>query len=254
MAEAVKMGDSAFETEVLAITQEIMQSGEIEEIFRDKIKAGFEKAIEDSFRWGDLNRAIKERVEEAMVPFIKEYDFGDYLVKIDVLLQEIADQTGLKEHKEIIGAFRSLMSAPKYKEISLEELFAEYCKHVASSCDTDGLEVDFDDGSHYESIAVQAEVAQFDHRRSSYWDYAVLDFHAEGQEELCYTVTLRRWRATEDNYTVEFHADPSLKEIPHYDDFEILLIALTRFGTKLVCSEYEMEEWVTPDAEPEPSY
>lgn len=58
----------------------------------------------------------------------------------------------------------------------------------------------------------------------------------------------------EENYTIEFHANPLLKEIPNYSDFEILLIALTRCGTKLVCTEEEMEEWVTPDAEPEPSY
>lgn len=58
MTETAKLGDTAFEAEVLAITQELMQSGEIEEIFRNKIRAGFEKAIEDSFRWGDLNHAI----------------------------------------------------------------------------------------------------------------------------------------------------------------------------------------------------
>lgn len=52
MTETAKLGDTAFEAEVLAITQELMQSGEIEEIFRNKIRAGFEKAIEDSFRWG----------------------------------------------------------------------------------------------------------------------------------------------------------------------------------------------------------
>lgn len=254
MTETAKLGDTAFEAEVLAITQELMQSGEIEEIFRNKIRAGFEKAIEDSFRWGDLNHAIRDRVNEAMVPFVKDYDFGDYLVKLDVLMQEVADQTGLKEQKEIIESFRSLMSVPAYKEISLEKLFAEYCNHVAANCDTDGLEVDFDDGPHYESIEVRAEIAPFKVRRSSLWDYAILDFHAEDQQELDFTVALRRWQGVEESYTIEFHANPLLKEIPNYSDFEILLIALTRCGTKLVCTEEEMEEWVTPDAEPEPSY
>ena len=254
MTKTAKLGDTAFEAEVLAITQELMQSGEIEDIFRNKIRAGFEKAIEDSLRWGDLNNAIRDRVNEAMVPFIKDYDFGDYLVKLDVLLQEVADQTGLKEQKEIIESFRSLMSAPAYKEISFEKLFAEYCKHVAAFCDTDDLEVDFDDGPHYESIEVRAEIAPFEERRSSLWDYAILDFHAEGQQDLDYRVALRRWHGVDENYTIEFHASPLLKEIPNYSDFEILLIAMTRCGTKLVCSEEEMEEWVTPDAEPEPSY
>ena len=82
-------------------------------------------------------------------------------------MPEVADQTGLKEQKEIIESFRSLMSVPAYKEISLEKLFAEYCNHVAANCDTDGLEVDFDDGPHYESIEVRAEIAPFKERRSS---------------------------------------------------------------------------------------
>ena len=254
MTETAKLGDTAFEAEVLAITQELMQSGEIEEIFRNKIRAGFEKAIEDSFRWGDLNHAIMDRVNEAMVPFVKDYDFGDYLVKLDVLMQEVADQTGLKEQKEIIESFRSLMSVPAYKEISLEKLFAALSNHVAANCDTDGLEVDFDDGPHYESIEVRAEIAPFKERRSSLWDYAILDFHAEDQQELDFTVALRRLQGVEENYTIEFHANPLLKAIPNYSDFEILLIALTRCGTKLVCTEEEMEEWVTPAAEPEPSY
>lgn len=248
------MGETPFEVEVLAMTQQIMASGEIEAIFKKQIEEGFRDAIKAAFRWGDLHKAIEERVKETMVPYIKEYDFGSYLVKLDLLLQEIADQTGLTQNKEIIESFRRLMSIPDEKEISLEKLFYEYNKHVAADCCTDELEVDLDDSPTYESIETHAEITPCEQRGySHFWHYAMLNFYAEGQDELTYSVMLRRY-SDKMPWTIAYDANPTLRELPNFNEFEILLMALTRFCTGLVCEKDELKNWITPDDEPEASW
>lgn len=248
------MGETPFEVEVLAMTQQIMASGEIEAIFKKQIEEGFKDAIKDAFRWGDLRKAIEERVKETMIPYIKDYDFGSYLVNLDLMLQEIADQTGMSQNKEIIESFRRLMSVPDEKEISFEKLFNEYNKHVAADCDTDELEVDLDDDPTYESIETHAEITPCEQRGyTHFWDYAMLNFYAEGQDELTYSVMLKRYR-DDKPWTIAYDANPTLRELPNFNEFEILLVALTRFGTGLVYEEDELEDWITPDDTPEASW
>lgn len=248
------MSNEAFSKEIVTMTQEILNSGEVEQVMRDKIKSGIEDAIDSAFRWGDLKEAIEERVNETMVPFIKEYDFGKYLVKLDVMLQEIIDQTGMQANKEILQSFQRLMSIPDEKEISLEKLFEEYCKHVSDACDTDDLEVDLDDDPTYESIETHAEIIPCERRGYAHiCDYAILNFWAEGQEDLSYSVMLRRY-GEKYPWEISYDANPYLKELPSINEFEILLIAMTRCRANLIYEDEALEDWITPDAVPEANY
>ena len=43
----------------------------VKEIVKDKFKKMMEKAVEDAFRWGDAEKAIKNKVTEVMVPYRK---------------------------------------------------------------------------------------------------------------------------------------------------------------------------------------
>ena len=63
-----------FDEDIRRITNEVLQDGTVDQIIREKVTDGIKGAISDSFGYGKLRNAIKERVEQVLVPFIEKYD------------------------------------------------------------------------------------------------------------------------------------------------------------------------------------
>ena len=61
--------------ELLKIAQESLSDDEMAAIVKEKFKAAFEKAVESAFSWGAVKDAIKNKVDEVMVPYIEKNDF-----------------------------------------------------------------------------------------------------------------------------------------------------------------------------------
>ena len=74
-----------FDEDIRRITNEVLQDGTVDQIIREKVTDGIKGAISDSFGYGKLRNAIKERVEQVLVPFIEKYDMSDYIVKLDTV-------------------------------------------------------------------------------------------------------------------------------------------------------------------------
>lgn len=91
-----------FEEDIKKITDEILQDGTVDKIIRENIIKGFELAIERSFSYGKLRDAIRKKIDEVLVPFIENYDMGEYIIKLDTVLSEIVNATTLVENKKIL--------------------------------------------------------------------------------------------------------------------------------------------------------
>lgn len=146
-----------FDEDIRRITDEILSNGTVDQIIREKVADGIEKAIASSFNYGKLEKAVKERVEQVLVPFIENYDMSAYIVKLDTVLTEIVNKSNLVDNKQMLENFRCLMKEPQITEIKLTDLFKEYKKFVARNMDTSGRKVEWEESPEYEAMTVYFE-------------------------------------------------------------------------------------------------
>ena len=88
--------------ELLNIAMQSLSDDDVKEIVKDKFKKMIERAVEDAFKWGDAEKAIKRKVTEVMVPYIEKYDFSEYLPKLDSVLTEIVNSDACMEIKRFL--------------------------------------------------------------------------------------------------------------------------------------------------------
>ena len=88
-----------FDEDIIRITEEVLSDGTVDRIIREQVVKGFENAISNSFKWGELEQTIKDRVKNILVPFIESYDMSEYIVKLDQVLSDVVNSTSLVENK-----------------------------------------------------------------------------------------------------------------------------------------------------------
>lgn len=241
---------SSFGDEVKRISDEVMTDGTVEDILRERLTAGIKSAVDNSFRWGDIKDAIEARVKEVMVPYIEQYDMSKYVVKLDEVLSQIIDNSALVENKELLSNFKDLMIEPEAKTVTLESLFDAYGKLVAKDADVSNL--DIEEGT-YNGITTYAEISHQDDGTS--WHWAMLKFWAEDQDDLEFSVRLHRWdNEKEDGYTISYDVEPNLERLRYLNEFELMLIRLSRCRARLTWDDEDLEDYINPDAEPELGY
>lgn len=134
-----------FDEDIKRITDEILSDGTVDQIIREKVTDGIEKAIASSFNYGKLEKAVKERVEQVLVPFIESYDMSGYIVKLDTLLTEMVNKSVLTDNKNLLENFKFMMEEPQETDIKISDLFKEYKKFVAGDMEVEGREIVIED-------------------------------------------------------------------------------------------------------------
>lgn len=245
-----------FDEDIKRITDEVLSDGTVEKIISEKIVKGFESAIDAAFRWGDLEKVIKERVKTVLVPFIETYNMDDYLVKMDTLLTEIVKQSALVDNKELLEHFQFMMAVPEEKEIKLSELFEQYKKFVARNMETHGRHASFESGEpEYDPIGVEFFFDEEERKSWSCFRYATVDFivdEADQQGELGRTIRLIRYENDRKRgWEITTGTHPDIYSLVHMDKFDLLLSKLQRANVRVVIDEEEDDDCVYSDDKPE---
>ena len=107
------------------MTQELLTSGEIEQIIRRELLKGFERGIESAFKWGSLKDAIEKRITDTMVPYIEKYDMSRHLLKLDEILAELVETSAIDGHRKLLENFRTTRRDIKAFCESFNEKYAE---------------------------------------------------------------------------------------------------------------------------------
>ena len=250
----IEMGN--FDEDIKRIANEMLEDGTIEEIIKAKVKESFEKAVADSFRWGELSNAIDKRIKSVLVPYIENVNLDDYIVKLDTILAEIVNNTALQDNKKILENFKELM-IENPKEIALTDIFEAYKKFVAANMEINSREVSFDSGEpEYEPIEVEYQFASdLEERRWSIYKYATVDFivnESDQENELNKTIRLRQF----EEYGWEIVSEPcvNIDSLRNMSEFEVLLHRLSRVGTKIIIDRECDDDIVYSDEKPEPTY
>ncbi|KXL54412.1 hypothetical protein CLNEO_05180 [Anaerotignum neopropionicum] len=243
------------EESIKSITEQKLSDGTIEKIISEQFEKGVNTAVSDLLgHYGAVNKVIKAKVEEIMVPALERYDFSSYLVKLDSVLTEIINSTALVENKKLLENFKELMiEDERIKAIKVSELFGKWCNYVAAEVETSGLEVNCEDGEpSYENVEVTMTVEHEEGRAWSDLKKANIIFECEHDEKMNVLIPIHNWEKYDGNgWDIELKIDPDINNLRYLNSFEILLLKLKRGFCKIVLDEEEMEEEVSPEAEPE---
>lgn len=245
------------EENISGIIAKKLEDGTIEKVVEEKLTAAIDSAIGDIFRWGDGEKAIKEKLKEVMIPVIERHSFNDYALKLDTVLTNIINQTSLVDNKHILENFQDLMTEPQSKTVKLSEIFEKYQEHVSKNVNTDDLEANCEDGEpYYDWVTVSMDTDEEEERyfRSSF-DNATVIFSCEHDpdEELEYTLKIYKskdndlWNISGGRYKQIIDVN-SLRDM---SDFEIFLIRLVRGFVKIEMDKKYGNEEVEPDTKPE---
>lgn len=247
-----------FDEDIKRITDEILSDGTVDSIIREKVTDGIEKAIASSFNYGKLEKAVKERVEQVLVPFIENYDMSAYIVKLDTILTDIVNKSNLVDNKQMLENFQYLMKEPQITEIKLTDLFKEYKKFVAGNMDTSGREVEWDESPEYEAMTVYFEFEEDRERSWSSFEYATIDFTVDEEDQqgdLNRTIRLSKWnRDRRNGWEIRPDTDIDLRSLRYITKFDLLLIKLQRADVRLIVDELSNEDCVYSETKPEPTY
>lgn len=243
--------------ELLKIAQESLSSDEVTEIVKEKFMKALGSAIEDAFRWGDAKHAIEDKVKEVMVPYIEQYDFSEYLPKLDSVLTEIVNSDFCIGNKKILENFKKLMLEPEQKEIKLTDLFKAWVKQCEKDIDTDGLDIDYDDGVSYQSVDCEMRFELEDKPSWSSCQRAVITFENEHDEKLNVEIPVSKWiwnNGKEEPYTLSIYKDLMISSLRGLSEFDVLLLRLSRADTAIIIDKEYDDSYIQPEKEPEASF
>ncbi|WP_094603439.1 hypothetical protein [Sporomusa silvacetica] len=233
-----------------------LEDGTIEKLVAEQLEKGVLNALDSLFRsYGDVTKVIEDKIKSVMVPYLEGYDYSKYIVKLDSVLVEVLENCAL-DNKKMLTNFKELMLPEERKTIKASELYDIWCKYVAKEVETNGLEIDYDDGPTYTPVEVTLNVDYDNDRSWSSFNYATLVFECEHDEEMNFAIRLNRWTGDkeEDQWGIGYDKVKDIASLRRLNDFEILLMRLDQAGTKLIMDTDSESDEITPEEEPEATY
>ena len=188
---------------------------------------------------------------------LSQYDFSEYLPKLDSVLTEIVNSDFCIGNKKILENFEKLMLEPEQKEIKLTDLFKVWVKQCEKDIDTDGLDIDYDDGVSYQSVDCEMCFELEDKPSWSSCQRAVITFENEHDEKLNVEIPVSKWiwnNGKEEPYTLSVYKDLMISSLRGLSEFDVLLLRLSRAGTAIIIDKEYYDSCICPEKEPEASF
>lgn len=243
------------ENDIKDVISKKLEDGTIEKLIGDQLEKGVTNALDNLFRsYGDVTKVIEEKVKSVMIPYLESYDYSNYIVKLDTVLTDVLKTSSL-DNKKLLENFKNLMLEDDRKSIKVTELYDLWKKYVRENVETDGLDVEYDDGVNYESFEVNFSVEDDGDRDWSSFEYSTLLFECEHDEDMNFEIKISRYKSSKDKgWDISYRNTCDIKSIRYLKDFEILLMKLDRAGTKLELDSYGKSDDIRPSKEPEVDY
>ncbi|EPC8411686.1 hypothetical protein ACR3AM_006164 [Bacillus thuringiensis] len=232
-----------------------LAEGMVEKLIEEQLEKGINNALGSLFgSYGDLTKLIEEKVKSVMVPYLENYDYSNYITKLDSVLVDILKSSAL-ENKQLLSNFQELMIPAAEKEIKVTDLFDKWKEHVEQNVKTDGLAVDYDDEPTYEYVGVRFEVAEDEDRDWSSFKYATLVFECDHDEKMNFAIRLSKWKSRSgEGWDMQYDNVPDLKSLRNLNSFELLLMKMNQDRTQIILDEIDDSDSIIPEERPELSY
>lgn len=244
------------ENNIKDVISKKLEDGSIEKLLEQQLEKGVVNALDSLFRsYGDVTKVIEEKVKSVMIPYLENYDYSKYIVKLDSVLVDVLENTAL-ENKKLLTNFKELMVAEEKKEkITVTELFEKWKKYVGGNVDTDDLEVDYDDSPSYEYVDVTLDFEEDECRSWSNLKSGTLVFECEHDEKMNFEIKLHSWKDSKDQiWSIDYKTNHEISSLRYINEFEIYLMKLYQAGVKIEMDTTSESDEVQPEKEPEASW
>ena len=201
-----------------------LEKGIIEKVIAEQLEKCVEKSISDMFSWGgDVKKVVEEKVKSVMIPYLENYNYSEYIIKLDSVLVDVLKSSTL-ENKTLLENFKTLMTNEEMsKELKITDIYSkwnDYCKEKA-----DRENIDFDCEGGY--ITTSFEVEEVSERWSNYKTFMVR-FECEEDEELKFEFCIQAWNPDKDSkYTSTYMKTTDLRGLRYLNDFDILMMRVS---------------------------
>ncbi len=241
------------EIAIQGVIQDKLDSGLIEKAVSEKLEEGIKKALDDLFGgWGDGTKVIKEQLKSVMIPYLEDYDYSDYILKLDDVLVDVL-KTCTDENRLLLENFKTLMTPDKIETIAVSDLFGKWCKFAEKEVETHGLDVNTDDGQPtYEPVEVSMYFEPDETRSWSKLEKATVVFECEHDEDMNFEICLTHWSwDKEGHWAIERSRVHNIEALRRLNEFEVYLMVLCQNGTRLIIDEDRLSDEIVPEKEPD---
>lgn len=198
--------------------------GTIEKLVSEQLEKGVTNALDNLFRsYGDVTKVIEEKVKSVMIPYLENYDYSQYLLKLDNVLVEVLKNSAL-DNKKLLENFKELMTNKEMpKSIKMSDIFKEWKKYASKEVDTSELE---EDCGEYEYLEVRMSCEDVSSSWSDYKKYIVV-FECEQDEKLNFEFEISRWKkSNKKTFDLHYYAKHDLESLRYLKSFEIYMMKI----------------------------
>lgn len=234
------------EERVTETINEFLKSDYIETQVENALKEATKKACDDLTGWNSpISKIIKENVESVMVPIIEQYDYSQFVIKLDVILAEVLKDS-IRPSNEIFEKFKK---ATEYtpKVVDIKDILKEYIKYKESDYDLDLIEdeiEDYYDGDIFE-IPCSIEVVKSGYLNDKY----SLVLKNEYEDDII-EINLRK-DLYDNDFMITTDLAYDLRGLSYLSDFEIYLLNLQRNFTKITWDKAIINDEINLEIEKE---
>lgn len=238
---------------MIKVYDEKMKNGDFEKIVGDKIDEAIKKTFDEMFGWnGTVKKELEAKLKEVMSSVIEKSDFGNYVEKIKLVIDESVKGSNLESYHKILEQVANLVGKPKYDintTRKVSELFDKYCDFATKEIEAnDYSDYDIEEevvegqvsGEFSFSFEVQTSENYFGDKDLTIVFKTINDANYEVIEDL--TIAFKLWKIGKDmkiHYSLETN-----ENILNLNDFELEIISLKNASAKI---EVDKEEDLNSD-------
>lgn len=221
------------------ITKEL-ENGVIEKVIAKKLEECVSDAIRDMFGYsGTVRKVIVEKVQSVMIPYLEQYDYSEYITKLDNVLVEVLKSSAI-ENKKLLENFKELMTSENLpQELKMKDIYKKWCKYCEEKIDKDNIE-NYDYEGGYINVSLNAENISSDW---SDWEKYVVRFVCEEDEDLNIEFYIERYKKYNNKFNLEWSKESDLKSLRYLNKFDMYMMKVNQAYLKIeLDTEYENDE------------
>lgn len=231
-----------------------LEDGTIEKLIGEQLEKGVVNALDSLFRsYGDVTKIIETQVKSVMVPYLENYDYSEYITKLDSVLVDVLKSSAL-DNKNLLENFKELMVPKESGDLNVTDLFEEWMKYVSDYVETDELDIRYEDEPSYECVDVALDVEYTEGPSWSKYLQATILFECDHDESMNIAIPVHRFEGINERWIIDYKTASDINSLRNLNKFEVYLMKLNQGFTRLIIdSEHERNE-VKPKAEPEATF
>lgn len=203
------------------ISNEI-EKGIIEKVIAEQLEKCIEKSVSDMFSWGgEVKKVVEEKIKSVMIPYLENYDYSNYIVKLDSVLTDVLKATSL-ENKTILTNFKELTTEIP-NEIKMSDILEAWAKHCEENVDKDKLDMDYEGG--YVTATLETEDVS-----SSWSDFQriMVRLECEEDEELKCEFEISKWRNHRERFGMHNKSLNEISSLINLSEFDVFLLKVSQ--------------------------